>query len=90
MDAAGQLVALTELAVELGIQVRHVPMADDDDGGACVRLRDKEILFLNSGADPQRQVAALAKALAGRQELQERFLPPEIRQLLENLDKDAR
>jgi hypothetical protein len=29
-------------------------------------------------------VAALAKALAGHQELQDRFLPPEIRLLLEN------
>jgi hypothetical protein len=90
MDAAGQLVALTDLAAELGIQVRHVPMSDDDDGGAYVRLRGKEILFLNTAAAPERQVAALAKALAGHRELQDRFLPPEIRLLLENSDPDAR
>jgi len=86
MDAQEQLAALRELAHGLGIEVRCVAIGNsDDNGGACIRLKGKEILFLNSASNVAEQVSVLAGALAGRAQLDDRFLPPDIRMLLEKL-----
>ena len=88
MDASQQLSTLIELAESLGIDIRQAPSAGELDrqwnpGGALVLLKGKEILFLDSGAAVADQLSALAGALRGRRQLQERFLPPEIRQLID-------
>ncbi len=84
MDAQAQLAALLELAYQVGLSIRKAPPAGEftQRAGSLVRLKGAEILFLDPDASPADQVAVLAKALAGRQQLQETFLPPEIRELL--------
>ena len=48
-----------------------------------MRLKGKDILFLDPAASVADRLAAAAAALAGRDELEDRFLPPQIRQLVD-------
>ncbi len=87
MDEHAQLRALLDLAESIGIEVRRAPAAEapggDRPGGALVRLRDREILFLDPAASLADRIAAAAAALAGRSELQDVFLPPELRETID-------
>ena len=86
MDAARQLGALLNLIESLGITIRRAPAAGDGEdhpGGALVRLKGKQILFLDPTASLADQISAAAAALRGRPELEDRFLPPEIRAAIE-------
>jgi hypothetical protein len=84
MDASEQVALLADLAESLGIEVRRAPEGDSSSGGgALVRLRGRPILFLDESAPAQDRIALLAGALAGRKELADRFLPPQIRELLD-------
>jgi len=85
MEPQAQLRVLLDLAEELGIVVRRMPPAADSaehPGGALVRLGRRKILFLDPQAGAADQLAAAAEALRGRAELADRYLPPEIRELL--------
>ncbi len=90
MDENGQLRALLDLAESIGIQVRRAPPPgagegfDDHPGGALVRLRAQEILFLDPAAAVADRIAVVAAALRGRKELEDVFLPPAVRELLED------
>jgi hypothetical protein len=85
MTPDAMLSALLELAQTLNITVRTMPSALDGQhaGGSLVRLRGKEIIFLDGSADTADQVAALASALKGRADLENRFLAPELREALD-------
>ena len=93
MDAEAQLSALLDLAESMGIAVRRAPSwalgetgPDADDGhpgGALVRLKGREVLFLDPTAPVADRIAVAAAALRGRPELDSHFLPPAIRELLE-------
>lgn len=85
MDPHAKLTALIDLAESLGIRVRPAPAGEDADrpGGAYVRLKGSEMVFLVPSAAPADQIDVLALAMKNRPQLQDRFLPPEIRQLLE-------
>jgi hypothetical protein len=66
-----------------------VPSAGDSPehpGGALVRLRQREMLLLNPSASTADQIAAVAGALRGRAELADRFLPPELRELIDGAE----
>jgi hypothetical protein len=85
MDMAHKHSLLLDLAEEIGLDVRPSPpgaAGGDHPGGALVRLRGREILFIDPAAALADQVDAIASALAGRAELEDRYLPPELRQLL--------
>jgi hypothetical protein len=82
METNRLLEAMMELARSLGIDVRHVDSCTER-GGALVHLKGREVLFLDASADPTEQLQAAARALAGRPELEDRFLLPEIRSALE-------
>jgi hypothetical protein len=77
---------LVDLAEDLGIEVRPAPASQAHPGGALVRLRGGEILFLDPAASVEEQIPVLVSALAGRSELQDRFLPPDLRELLDPPD----
>jgi hypothetical protein len=77
---------LVDLAEDLGIEVRPAPASQAHPGGALVRLRGREILFLDPAASVEEQIPVLVSALAGRSELQDRFLPPDLRELLDPPD----
>lgn len=83
MDEYEQLRYLLNLAESAGIDIRRAPAGDDHTGGALVKLRGREILFLDPGASVADRIAVAAAALAGREELQDRFLPPQIRELID-------
>ena len=90
MSIEHRIAALLELAESLGITVRRAPAmsgADEHPGGALVRLKGRDILFLDPTAPPADQLAVAAAALRGRAELADRFLPPDIRELLEDSDQ---
>ena len=53
-------------------------------GGALVKLKGKEILFLDPTAPLPDQVAVVAGCLRGRAGIEQRFLPPEVRQAIDN------
>lgn len=87
MDSASQLAALLDLAERMGIAVRRAPASAmesaEHPGGAWVRLRGKEMLFLNPVAPTVDQISAVVEVLKDRPELAEQFLPPDLRALLE-------
>lgn len=90
MDELTKLNTLMELADQLEIQVRRAPAAaetGEHPGGSLVKLKGKEMLFLDPTASTSDQISAAAHALRGRAELQDQFIPPEIRELLDNDDE---
>ena len=87
MDSHQQLEALLDLAEQVGLAVRRLAGpagGGEHPGGALVRVRGQEVLFLDSAAAVADQLAVAAAALAGRSELEDRFLPPELRQLIDD------
>ncbi len=89
MDEHAKLRALLDLAEGLGIEIRRAPSGveqageGDRPGGALVRLRQREMLFLDPTASVADRIAVAAAALAGRKQLEQMYLPPEVRQLIE-------
>ncbi len=87
MDPYAQLEALLELAEQVGLSVRAFPAAadgGDHPGGALAALRGRQVLFLNASAGVADRLAIVAAALADRPELQERFIPPELRAIIDD------
>jgi len=83
MEPERQLRALLDLVESLGILLRRMPAGEGGSPGALVRLRDREMLFLDPAAPVADQVAVVADALRGRPGLEELYLPPELRELIE-------
>ena len=89
METLQQLDSLIDLCEELGIAIRKAPAGgelgvSEHPGGAVVRLKGAEILFLDTTASLGDQIAVTAAALRGRSEIEDRFLPPEIRELIDS------
>ena len=86
MDEHSQLAFLVDLAESLGIEVRQAARRVDSAegrGGALVRLKGRDILFIDPGASPAEQTAVVAQALRNRPEIADMYLPPQIRRALE-------
>jgi hypothetical protein len=85
MNDHSKLRVLLDLAESLGLRVRRAPASGGEahPGGALVRLRGEEVLFLDPMAAVGDQLAVAAEALRGRPELDEQFIPPALRELLE-------
>ena len=78
MDDQTKLRVLLDLVESLGISVRRGPArggAWGDQGASLVTLRGKEILFVDNGVS--------AAAMAGRDEIEQIYLPPEIREMID-------
>ena len=89
MDQKSKLRALLDLTESLGIEIRRAPPHGagwDFEGASLIRLGDREILFLDAKTSRAAQIAAVAAALAGRDEIEQMFLPPEIRETIEHGD----
>jgi hypothetical protein len=78
MDLQSRLDALVALAEEIGLSVRREPQGGDG-GGYCV-LRGERILFIDTVADLETCYERTVEALASMPEIDQRYLPPEIRQ----------
>ena len=84
MDDLQLLSALIDLAEQMGVHVRQSPGGGrDHPGGALVRLKDREMLFLDPSAPVPDQISAAVNALKSKPELQDMFIAPEIRERLD-------
>lgn len=81
MDNQRILRELLDLAQKLGIEVREVFLGGA--GGGLCRLRERQVLFLDTAAELADQVARTAAALAGLAELQGMYILPEVREVME-------
>ena len=81
MDAQAILAGLLDLAERLEVDVRQAYLSDDA-GGLC-RLKGKVVLFVNTAASLEEQVARTAAALASLSETEDCFVLPELRATLD-------
>ena len=72
---------LVELVSQLGISVRRADLGGA--GGSLVRLRGKDVLFLDTSADPDDQLQRLAPEVARLPGLDNFYIIPELREFLE-------
>jgi len=84
MDIEDRLDILLNAAAELGIDVRREPLGGQA-GGLCT-VRGRRVLFVDVSADLMTRYEKTLEALAGLPGLQDRYIPPEIR---EDLDRAA-
>jgi len=77
---------LVSIADRVGIEVRHVRY--EGEGGLCV-LRGKRVLVVNDSLSVLDRVSVMAGALAGLSELEEMYVLPEVRELLEKTTKEG-
>lgn len=71
---------LAALAERLGVEVRHVRY--EGEGGLCV-IRGKRVLAVNDALDAPDRVALMARALASVPGIDQVFVVPEVRALLD-------
>lgn len=86
MDHERKLAALMDLAESLGLSVRlvgGVGDCGDYPGGAMVRLKGRDVIFLNPAAGIADRISVLAEALRGRAEIEAMYLPPEVREAID-------
>lgn len=86
MDGGRKLAELLSLAEALGVEVRAIPATDEApsgrSAGAFVCLKGRDVLFVDPTAPVANQIALVVEALQGREEIEERFVKPAIRDLL--------
>jgi len=82
MDEYAQLRALMDLVEMLGVSIRNCP-ALAQRAGALVKIHGAEVLFINPSASVADRLAVVADALKGRGELEEMYIVPELRRLIE-------
>ena len=73
---------LLDLAERLEVEVRHECFGGD--GGGLCRLRDRQVLFVDTDASPADQLDRTTAALAELNGLDNLYILPEIRQRLES------
>lgn len=86
MELKDQLTVLLDLAESMGVTVRWTSSwrrSGPSRAAVMVRLKGKEIFFVDPSASVADQVSGVAELLAGRPELDERFVCPEVRARLD-------
>ncbi len=81
MESQEILTSLLELAEQVELEVRQEALGGEG-GGLCV-LRGKNILFVDTMADPAEQIATTAEALAGLEKMDDVYVLPQIREILD-------
>ena len=81
MDTASKLELLLNIIRELGVEVRSVTM-DGEGGGLCM-MKDRRVLFVDTLADTVTKYERTLEAAGELGELEDRFLPPEVREDIE-------
>jgi hypothetical protein len=84
----GQFEELLELARQIGIAVRHVRLGGT--GGGLAKFKNQRQLFIDLDAAPIDQLEQTAKAMASVEELQQIYVRPDVRKLLEEWGTDAK
>ena len=81
MDSQDLLEHLAELAAQFGISVRRTDLGGSR--GSLVSLRGRQILFIDTLADPGDQLERLIGDFARLPDLDQIYIIPELRQLLD-------
>jgi hypothetical protein len=81
VDDQALLTVLLDMAENAGIEVRHEALGGEG-GGLCI-LRGKRILFVDIRALLADRIARTAEALAGLDELEDCYILPQVREVLE-------
>ncbi len=82
MDKEVLLNELLDVAEQIGLEVRHVSF--DGDGCGLCYLKGQWILFVDNQADLEDRLALTAKGLAGRAELDDLYIRPVLREMIES------
>jgi len=78
------LSGLESVMTTLGVQVRYEK--GDFAGGLC-KLKDKQLLILNSAMPPNQKIKVLANELS-HMELENVFMVPALRQVIDDVGKE--
>ena len=81
MNSQDLLDQLVELLGQLDIEVRRADLGGS--GGSLVTLRGKQVLFVDTSADPDDQLQRLAPDIARLPALEEVYMIPELREFIE-------
>ena len=81
MDTQRLLHELLDLADRLGIEIRRVPLGGE--GGGLCQLRGRSVLFVDTTAGQPDQLGRTAQALASLPDIEQSYLPPQVRDLLD-------
>jgi hypothetical protein len=81
MDLQARLDILIGLAQEAGLTIRREPLGGDG-GGFCL-IKGQRVLFIDTQADLETRYERTLQALAWLPELEQRYVPPEVRDDLE-------
>ncbi len=81
MDNESILAELLDLAEAQGIEIRKVRI--DSEAGSLCCLRGKWVLFIDDLAPAIEQLDVVASALAGIIDIQQIYLKPQIREIIE-------
>ncbi|MBN1435605.1 MAG: hypothetical protein JW936_00895 [Sedimentisphaerales bacterium] len=81
MEDESLLGQLLDLAERLGIEIRYVALGSG--GGGICTIKGKRVLFVDNSADLVERVAVTAEALAEEVALDEVYVLPEVRVVLE-------
>lgn len=78
MELQRRLDILINLAADLGLTVRREVLGGE--GGGFCRVKGRPVLFVDVLADVETQYERTLAALAPMKEIDQRFLPPEVRE----------
>ena len=78
---------MEQAATDLGLEVRYENISKPGYPGGLCRVKDTWVVILNKGAPTDEKVETLAAALATR-DTEGVFLPPDVRDLVEQHKKD--
>ena len=87
MEEQEVLTELLDLAEVLGLEIRRAALGGQG-GGRC-RVGVKEILFVDTDASSSERIARTAGALAEMGNLEDRFVLPQIREVIERYRNDV-
>jgi hypothetical protein len=81
MDVQARLAELITLAESVGLAIRRETLGGS--GGGMCTLKGQRVLFVDTAADPDTQYERTLAALAPLEQVQNHYLPPEVREDLE-------
>ncbi len=85
-DLGDQLRSLMALAERCGVALRFERL--DGEGGGLCRVKGQDILFVDASADTATQLDQSAKALANHPAIEQCFVRPDLRAILDRYRQD--
>ena len=88
LETEALLNELLDLAEQMGLEVRRTYLGGA--GGGLCRVRGKWVLFVDQSVNLIDQLAQTAEALAQRPDLQNYYIKPQVRQIIEQFGENDR